>query len=84
MRMLRVVLTIALFSLAAAAGAQWELYNDRSSVNFISVKNSAIAETHSFTALVGFIGADGKVIERLDAVWDESELVEVLERAEST
>jgi hypothetical protein len=27
------------------------------------------------------IGADGTVIERIDAVWDETELVEVLERA---
>jgi len=27
------------------------------------------------------IGADGNVIERIDAVWDETELVEVLERA---
>ena len=61
MRILRVVLAVTLISLSAAASAQWELDNDRSSINFISVKNSAIAETHSFTALVGFIGADGKV-----------------------
>ncbi len=41
--------------------AQWELDNERSSVSFISVKNSRIGETHEFTSLVGYIGADGKV-----------------------
>lgn len=61
MRMLRVLLALTLVILSRAAFAQWELDNERSAVNFISVKNSAIAETHSFTSLVGFIGADGKV-----------------------
>ncbi|MEP1471447.1 MAG: YceI family protein [Halieaceae bacterium] len=59
--MLQLVLSFTLLTLSGAALAQWELDNDRSAVNFISVKNSAIAETHSFTSLVGFIGADGKV-----------------------
>ena len=61
MRILKTVLAGRLSAWSLAAAAQWELDNDRSEVNFISVKNSAIAESHTFTSLVGFIGADGKV-----------------------
>ncbi|MFT6957520.1 MAG: polyisoprenoid-binding protein YceI [Halieaceae bacterium] len=50
-----------LFTVSLAASAQWDLDNSRSTVNFISVKNSRIGEAHSFTSLVGYIGADGKV-----------------------
>ena len=52
---------VLLFTFSLGAAAQWELDNARSTVNFISVKNSRIGETHSFTSLVGYIGADGKV-----------------------
>lgn len=51
---------------AAQAAAQWELESERSSINFISVKNSAIAETHSFTSLVGYIGKNGTVQVSID------------------
>lgn len=54
------VLLVGLLA-AAQASAQWELDNERSSINFISVKNSAIAETHRFTSLVGYIGKSGNV-----------------------
>lgn len=37
----------------------------------------------TFEPALFVIGADGNVIERIDAVWDETELVEVLERASS-
>lgn len=46
---------------AVQAAAQWELDGERSSINFISMKNAAIAETHSFTSLVGYIGKTGNV-----------------------
>ena len=46
---------------ATQASAQWELDSERSSINFISVKNAAIAETHSFASLVGYIGKSGNV-----------------------
>jgi polyisoprenoid-binding protein YceI len=52
---------VLLLTFSLGASAQWELDNARSTVNFISVKNSRIGETHSFTSLVGYIGADGKV-----------------------
>ena len=41
------------------------------------------AASLTFEPALFVIGADGNVIERLDAVWDETELVEVLERATS-
>ena len=41
--------------------AQWELDNSRSSLDFLSIKNDAIAESHQFTSLVGFVSAEGQV-----------------------
>ena len=41
--------------------AQWELDNGKSVVNFFAIKNDTVAEIHSFTSLVGYIGVDGKV-----------------------
>lgn len=51
---------------AVQAAAQWELDGERSSINFISMKNAAIAETHSFTSLVGYIGKTGNVQLNID------------------
>lgn len=52
---------LAGFVACAQAMAQWELDSEHSAINFISVKNSAIAETHSFGGLVGYIGKSGTV-----------------------
>jgi polyisoprenoid-binding protein YceI len=46
---------------SASTLAQWELDNDHSSLNFISIKNARVAESHRFDRLVGFIGKDGTV-----------------------
>ena len=46
--------------------AQWELDSERSAINFISVKNAAIAESHSFGGLVGYIGESGNVQLNID------------------
>ncbi len=51
---------------AVQAAAQWELDGERSSINFISMKNAAIAETHSFTSQVGYIGKTGNVQLNID------------------
>jgi polyisoprenoid-binding protein YceI len=61
---------LALLLLAGPALAQWELDNARSSIDFISVKNAAIAESHHFSSLVGYIGSDGNasVTINLDSV----------------
>jgi polyisoprenoid-binding protein YceI len=55
------LLALVLYAPLNAAGGQYELVNDQSSVNFVSIKNNAVAETHSFGSLVGFISAQGKV-----------------------
>ena len=55
------LMALTLLLAAGAARAQWELDNDKSTVNFVSIKNDTVAEIHSFTSLVGYIGADGKV-----------------------
>ncbi|WP_116367889.1 YceI family protein [Parahaliea mediterranea] len=52
---------LGLLLAASGAAAQWELDNDSSSLNFISIKNDAVAETHRFKSLVGFVGEDGAV-----------------------
>ncbi len=57
-----------------------EVYND----NTATVTTDAVGAANlTFEPALFVIGADGNVIERLDAVWDETELVEVLERASS-
>lgn len=58
----RVALAAAAMLLAASSSwAQWELDNSRSELNFVSIKNASVAETHRFGSLVGFITEAGKV-----------------------
>ncbi|MEZ0138560.1 MAG: YceI family protein [Candidatus Reddybacter sp.] len=47
--------------LAFSAQADWQLNSDKSSVNFVSIKKSAIAEVHGFKQLSGSIKANGEV-----------------------
>ena len=57
-----------------------EVYTD----NTATVPADAVGAANlSFEPALFVIAPDGTVLERIDAVWDESELVEVLERAES-
>lgn len=42
--------------------AQWQLQDESSQLNFISTKNTSIAEVHSFTSLSGSIDNNGKAI----------------------
>ena len=58
---LQLLFLFALLVPWSSASAQWELDNDNSSINFISIKNDAIGEMHSFESLVGFVGEDGSV-----------------------
>jgi polyisoprenoid-binding protein YceI len=52
---------LAAFLLATSgtALADWELDSTASTINFVSIKNNSVAEVHSFTSLVGFVGAAG-------------------------
>lgn len=61
-----VLLGLALVLSAANARAQWDLDSERSAINFISIKNNTVAETHHFTSMVGFIGAEGNVQVAID------------------
>ena len=45
---------------APAALADWVLENDSSSINFLSVKNASVVETHRFSALQGTLSDSGK------------------------
>jgi hypothetical protein len=58
-----------------------EVYTD----NTATIPSDAVTAANlSFEPALFVIAADGTVSERIDAVWDESELVEVLERAAPT
>ncbi|MFD1217861.1 MULTISPECIES: YceI family protein [Microbulbifer] len=50
----------ALLALPVSAFADWQLLGDDSSVNFVSVKKSTIAETHHFKSLTGSISDAGQ------------------------
>jgi len=58
--LVRAVAALALLVNAAAALAQWELDGTKSTLNFISIKNDAVAEVHSFGSLMGYISSEGK------------------------
>ena len=56
------LLAVIAFSLSAfPAWAQWQLDSTKSAVNFISVKNNAVAEVHSFGDMAGYVSSDGTV-----------------------
>jgi polyisoprenoid-binding protein YceI len=57
----RTLLILLLLLPCGSAWAQWELDNTRSVVNFVTVKNASVGEINSFSSLVGYIGAAGKV-----------------------
>ena len=60
------IAALVLGGLANTALAQWTLDESHSTVEFVTTKNSAIAETHSFDVLTGAIKADGTVAVAID------------------
>ena len=66
----RLALCVILGVGAPLANAQWTLDGAASSVNFISLKNNAVGEVHSFTTVTGQIGeaGDARVVIDLDSV----------------
>lgn len=54
-----ILTTLLLGVFSAASQAAWELDNSRSSIHFLSVKNSNIAELHYFKVMAGAIADDG-------------------------
>jgi len=60
------VLALMLLTPCGAAWADWELDSTGSRLNFVSIKNGAVGEVHSFSSLVGFIGDAGKAEVTID------------------
>jgi hypothetical protein len=58
-RAIRATLGLAVLALSLPLAAAWELDNERSVVNFVTVKNTNIAELHYFKSVAGVIGDDG-------------------------
>ncbi len=57
----KALIAVCFWGFAASVYAQWSLDGDNSSLDFISTKNSAVAESHSFDALSGSVSSDGAV-----------------------
>ncbi len=55
------LLILILFIATSANAAEWELDNDASRLNFVSVKADHVAEAHTFGQLTGHVAEDGKV-----------------------
>jgi len=58
---IRSLFIAGLMAWAIPTMAQWELDTNHSALNFVSIKNNSIAETHVFNSMVGFVGKDGRV-----------------------
>ena len=64
------VFALTLGLIAQSAQAQWQLDGENSRVEFLSTKNAAVTERHSFTGLAGDVstGGDISVTIELDSV----------------
>ena len=58
--------TLMSLILSSNAFANWKLLNDESSVNYVSVKNSSVAEVNRFKNLSGSLEDDGKLSVEID------------------
>ena len=61
MQVTRCLLLLALLSLTPGALADWELDSANSAINFVSIKNASVGESHSFTSMAGRITTAGAV-----------------------
>lgn len=52
--------------ISSSALAQWELVNNESTLNFVSVKKSTIAEAHHFQSIKGTIDDNGNIAVTID------------------
>jgi len=62
----RGILILATLFLSSNTLAQWELVNDESTVNYVSIKKSSVGEVNSFKELNGSIEDNGKVSVDID------------------
>jgi polyisoprenoid-binding protein YceI len=62
----RCVFILATLLLSTGALAQWDLVNDESTVNYVSIKSSKVGEVNSFKAINGTIESNGKMSVDID------------------
>lgn len=62
----RYIFILATLFLSSNALAQWELVNDESIVNYVSIKNTKVGEVNSFKQLDGSIERNGNVLVDID------------------
>lgn len=63
---MRGILGSALIALSLPLAAAWELDNERTVINFVTVKNTNIAELHYFKSVAGVIGDNGSAQVTID------------------
>ncbi|MFV0478752.1 MAG: YceI family protein [Parahaliea sp.] len=52
---------LGLSAITTTASAQWDLDSTHSELNYVSVKNNAVAEMNGFQSLVGYISKEGQI-----------------------
>jgi polyisoprenoid-binding protein YceI len=60
------ILMLALTFVLSSAFADWQLVNDQSDLNFMSIKQDFVAEIHRFKRLAGKVDAEGNVVITID------------------
>ena len=72
--MLKTLLLPALCLLSTSSFAHWQIDNEQSRVNFVSIKKDTIAEAHFFKSLSGEINDNGQFSMQIDLTSIESNI----------
>jgi polyisoprenoid-binding protein YceI len=62
----RYIIILATLFISSNALAQWDIVNDESTVNYVSIKKSTVGEVNSFKGLNGTIDGNGKISVDID------------------
>ncbi|WP_462156595.1 YceI family protein [Pseudoalteromonas sp. GB56] len=71
---LKSLLVPAMLISSTQAFAAWQVENEHSRVNFVSVKNNAVAENHHFKSIAGELSDDGKFSLEIDLASVETQI----------
>lgn len=66
LKVLNIFTAVILFAFALNANAEWDLNNDSSTLNFVSIKKGTVGEVHHFKNLSGGIDKSGNVSITID------------------
>jgi len=78
-----ILITLSLLLFSSHALAEWKLNNSESSLHFISIKKSSVAEIHHFKSITGEVDAKGSVEIAIDLASVESNIPVRNERMQS-